>query len=572
MDEIQNCIADAQYGEALRLKSMVRPNEKFPDPGPDFNADEFAAEQRVSLKTALSEPLGAYFFSRYVAENGGAPEESFVFECLAGIRDFRRSADPTAAELVGMALRRLPMKFRRLRSFEILSTHKDDDGTAVNESHASGARGMNRSSSNNNIIESEELIELERQLREEVRPKWEPFTKSKLFDRYMRLKWYAGQQVQLKNFTIFRDLGRGAFGVVSGARFNTTGAMLAIKQMNKKLVKGKKAIKLVQAEKAILEKLGNRPSLFTIWLQYSWSHKDQFYLALPLATGGDLAYHLMYQNYFEVERARFTAAEILLGIGHLHALGIIYRDLKPENVLLEETGHARISDMGLAIFAEGKQIKGRAGTPGYWAPEMLKKEKYGDEVDWWSFGCVLYEFLAGRCPFSKQNSGMERDEATLQWELKFPNYCGQSAVGSNDSRAQPGPLFPEDAKDMLTKLLNRDPEKRLGFGRRGTEDVKNHAFFKNMDWPKLSMHGQDPPWVPKKEAIHAVNQSELDEKNTEYDYRKLKLTDTDDIQNFFYCSTHAHQSDIVNVLRLEADGSLEYLDRTGAPGWCCTAM
>lgn len=576
MDEIQNCIADAQYGEALRLKSMLRPNEKFPDPGPEFNAEEFAAEQRVSLKSALSEPLGSYFFSRYVRENGGSPDEAFVFECLAGIRDFRRSADPTAAELVGLALRRLPIKFRRLRSFEVLATARDDTATDVveTESNASG-KGMQRTLSNNNIVESDELNELEKQLREEVRPKWDPFTKSDLYVRYMKLKWYAGQQVQLKNFTIFRDLGRGAFGVVSGARFNTTGAMLAIKQMNKKLVKGKKAIKLVQAEKLILEKLGNRPSLFTIWLQYSWADKDQFYLALPLATGGDLAYHLMYQSYFEIERARFTGAEIVLGLGHLHALGIIYRDLKPENILLEETGHARISDMGLAIFAEGKQIKGRAGTPGYWAPEMLKKEKYGDEVDWWSFGCVLYEFLAGRCPFSKQNSGMERDEATLNWEIKFPQFLGQCAVtGGNDSRnnISPGPPFPEDARDLLEKLLCREPEKRLGYGRRGTEDVKNHPFFRSIDWPKLSVHGIDPPWIPKKEAIHAVNQSELDEKNTEYDYRKLKLSDADDIPNFFYCSTHAHQSDIVNVLELEANGKLEYLDRNGAPVWCCSTM
>lgn len=78
-------------------------------------------------------------------------------------------------------------------------------------------------------------------------------------------------------------------------RFNTTGAMLAIKQMAKRLVKGKKALKLVTAEKAILEKLGNKPSLFTVWLQYSWADKDNFYLALPLATGGDLNYHLSYQ-------------------------------------------------------------------------------------------------------------------------------------------------------------------------------------------------------------------------------------------------------------------------------------
>ena len=487
----------------------------------------------MSIKTALGEPLGSYFFSRFVAENGGTQEDAFVFECLVGIREFRRAADPTAVQLVERALKRLPIKYRRLRSFEILQTKgSQEDGMPPN------------------IVESEELIELEKQMRESLRPNWEPFQASPLFERYMRLKWYAMQTVSLKNFTIFRDLGRGAYGVVAGARFNTTGAMLAIKNLNKKLVKGKKAIKLVQAEKSILEKLGNKPSLFTIWLQYSWSDRDQFYLALPLATGGDLAYHLSSDGYFAVERARFTAAEIVLGIGHLHSLGIIYRDLKPENILLEETGHARISDMGLAIHSDFKQIKGRAGTPGYWAPEMLKKEKYGDEADWWSFGCVLYEFLAGRCPFSKQNTGMERDDATLNWELQFPTHCGGAIpgveMGASSARLVPGAPFPKDAEEILRKLLTRDPEQRLGYSRKGTDNIKNDPYFASIDWAKLSVHGVDPPFVPQREAIHAVHQSEIDEKNNEYEHRKQKLSETDDM-----CVTSSSSSSSSSCVAVE---------------------
>ena len=202
---------------------------------------------------------------------------------------------------------------------------------------------------------------------------------------------------------------------------------------------------------------------------------------------------------------------------------------------------------------------------------MLKREKYGEEADWWSFGCVLYEFLAGRCPYSKQNTGMERDDATLTWELQFPSHCNMPAIQSDPPRQPPqgAPPFPEDGKDLIRKLLTRDVERRLGYGRRGTEDVKAHPFFASIDWVKLSKHQLDPPWTPRPLAINAVNQSELDEKNNEYDFRKLKLTDADDIPNFFYVSTFAHQSDIVNVLELEAAGKLEYQDRNGAPIWCC---
>ena len=205
---------------------------------------------------------------------------------------------------------------------------------------------------------------------------------------------------------------------------------------------------------------------------------------------------------------------------------------------------------------------------------MLRREKYGEEADWWSFGCVLYEFLAGRCPFSKQNTGMERDEATLNWELQFPPYCNMPAVQSDPPRKPPenSPPFPEDAKDLIRKLLSRQTENRLGWGKRGTDDVKAHPFFASIDFLKLSKHQLTPPWRPRPLAINAVNQSELDEKNNEYDYRKLKLTDADDIPNFVYVATFAHQSDIVNVLELEAAGKLEYQDRGGAPIWCCSVQ
>jgi serine/threonine protein kinase len=312
-------------------------------------------------------------------------------------------------------------------------------------------------------------------LSKEMSPGWSKFMLTDQYTQYCNLKWFEATRIGIKSFMVFRDLGRGAFGVVSGARCSATGTLVAIKCMNRRLVKGKKALKLVEAERDILAKLGERPSQFTVWLKYSFTDKTMFYLCLPLCTGGDLGFHLRQDRYFSLARARFYAAEILLGLQHLHGLGVLYRDLKPENILLDNDGHARISDMGLAIYTGGKSMKGRAGTPGYWAPEMIQKQRYGDAVDWWSFGCVLYEFLTGRCPFSKQNTKMERDEATIKWTLTFPKYVG------NDDRDVPWPV---EATDIITKLLNRDPSKRLG-ARRHHVNIREHSFFGEwsaIDW------------------------------------------------------------------------------------------
>ena len=117
--------------------------------------------------------------------------------------------------------------------------------------------------------------------------------------------------------------------------------------------------------------LGDNPSHFVIWLKYSFQDEDFFYVAIPLCTGGDLGFHLKDTQGLNVSRSRFIFAEILEGIDHLHRLGIIYRDLKPENVLMDFEGHVRISDLGLAVQTNGDLIKGRAGTPGYWAPEVV---------------------------------------------------------------------------------------------------------------------------------------------------------------------------------------------------------
>ncbi len=167
-----------------------------------------------------------------------------------------------------------------------------------------------------------------------------------------------------------------------------TGKMFAMKKMDRKLVKGKKAKSIVESEKKVLELLGDQPSPFCVSLRYSFSDQSDLFFIMPLLTGGDLNFHLQTSGAFDETRARFYAAQIALGLGHMHALRIVYRDLKPENILLSNEGNVAISDLGLAkIMRPGRKLKGMAGTPGYWAPELIRDEAYGMAAV--GFGCVL---------------------------------------------------------------------------------------------------------------------------------------------------------------------------------------
>ena len=174
---------------------------------------------------------------------------------------------------------------------------------------------------------------------------------------------------------------------------------MAIKTMSKKLIAGKNAANLVTAEREALRLLAVHPNPFCLHLVYSYEHPEAWVIVMPLAIAGDLSYHLKNNGPFGVKRARLYAAEVALGLHHMHKLGILYRDLKPENVLLDMTGRCRISDMGLATIVPGllpghggdgeagAKAKGRAGTPGFWPPAMLRGEEYGVEADWWSECC-----------------------------------------------------------------------------------------------------------------------------------------------------------------------------------------
>jgi serine/threonine protein kinase len=186
----------------------------------------------------------------------------------------------------------------------------------------------------------------------------------------------------------------------------TTGTLYAMKVMNKKRIKAKKSEQLALNERSCLAAVD---SPFVVNLKYSFQTKDDLYLILDLMTGGDLSFHLSQKGRFEPEECLYYAARIMLGLQALHDQNYVYRDLKPENLLIAEDGRVKITDLGLATQVTPR-LHGAAGTRGYWAPEMLRRNEkgkrmnYDHRVDWFSYGCVVAEMICGCNPFRSESA------------------------------------------------------------------------------------------------------------------------------------------------------------------------
>ncbi|XP_074708496.1 steroidogenic acute regulatory protein, mitochondrial isoform X6 [Strix uralensis] len=233
---------------------------------------------------------------------------------------------------------------------------------------------------------------------------------SMYFDRFLQWKYLERQSVTKDTFRQYRILGKGGFGEVCACQVRATGKMYACKKLEKKRIKKRKGEAMALNEKQILEKVNSR---FVVSLAYAYETKDALCLVLTIMNGGDLKFHIynMGNPGFEDERVVFYAAEICCGLQHLHQEGIVYRDLKPENILLDDDGHIRISDLGLAIkIPEGETIRGRVGTVGYMAPEVISNERYAFSPDWWGLGCLVYEMIEGQSPFRARKERVKREE------------------------------------------------------------------------------------------------------------------------------------------------------------------
>jgi serine/threonine protein kinase len=296
------------------------------------------------------------------------------------------------------------------------------------------------------------------------------------------------------DFDYLRTLGRGSYGLVQLVRHKKDGQLYAMKSMNKQSLAAEDQIDQILAERAVLLRAVHP---FLVGAHFTFQTDTQVFLVLDYVPGGELFRRLTEEGMFPAGRARLYAAEILLGLGHLHANGLIYRDLKPENILIDADGHVRITDFGLVkpgLIDSRASTATFCGTPQYMAPEIIRHGRYTKAVDWWAFGILLYEMLIGLPTFWDDN----RDalfRKVMHDRVRFPVM-----------------LSPE-AEDLILRLLDRDPWARLGAGEEDCNEIKRHPFFRGVFWPAILEKAVVVEWTPV--IRHPTDVSNFDEEFTQ---------------------------------------------------------
>ncbi|XP_046384338.1 serine/threonine-protein kinase Sgk1-like [Ischnura elegans] len=306
-------------------------------------------------------------------------------------------------------------------------------------------------------------------------------------------------QVKPSDFEFLRVIGKGSFGKVLLARYCADKKYYAVKVLQKRLILKRNETQHIMSERNVL--LSNLKHPFLVGLHISFQTQTKLYFVLDLVNGGELFFHLQRERVFSEPRSKFYASEIASALGYLHSRGVIYRDLKPENLLLDAEGHVILTDFGLC--KEGLShccdtTSTFCGTPEYLAPEIIQKQPYDLSVDWWSLGAVVYEMLHGLPPFYSRSTS-EMYENILNRPLK---------VKSSISEA---------ARDFLTQLLQKDPSLRLGSGIGDWDDVRCHRFFASIDWEALLEKRIKPPFCPNVTGA-------LDMKNIDPEFTKEPVT------------------------------------------------
>ncbi|KAK4515758.1 60S ribosomal protein L35, L29 [Mucor velutinosus] len=281
-------------------------------------------------------------------------------------------------------------------------------------------------------------------------------------------------KLKLDDFNISRTLGTGSFGRVHLIQSKVNARFYAMKVLKKTEVIRLKQVEHTNNEKHILESVAH-PFLVNMWGTFQDS--NNLYMVMDYVPGGELFSVLRRSQRFPDHVAKFYAAEVILAIEYLHSKDMIYRDLKPENLLLDAQGHIKITDFGFAKYVPDITWT-LCGTPDYLAPEIIQSKGYSKAVDWWSLGVLIYEMLAGYPPFFDDDH-LKLYEKILACKIKWPTY------------------FDVNGKDLLKRLLTPDLTKRFGNLKAGSEDIKRHGWFTGVDFNRILARQIRAPYVPQ---------------------------------------------------------------------------
>mmetsp|Transcript_88843 Transcript_88843/g.265050 ORF Transcript_88843/g.265050 Transcript_88843/m.265050 type:complete len:361 (-) Transcript_88843:90-1172(-) len=321
----------------------------------------------------------------------------------------------------------------------------------------------------------------------------------------------SGRKFKFGDFDLRATVGTGTFGRVRVVKIKGSAdrTPLALKIMKKSEVIRLKQVEHVKAEVAILARIEHP---FVVNLLTRFQDDKRLFLVLEFVNGGELFSYLRKQGRLPDADARFYAGEIVLAFGYLHSMNIIYRDLKPENLLIDCEGHMKITDFGFA-----KEVEDRTwtlcGTPEYLAPEIIQSKGHGRAVDWWALGILIFEMLAGYPPFYDENPfGIY--QKVLAGRIDFPRH------------------FDVKAKDLIKRLLTHDRAKRFGCLKNGAEDIQKHKWYKGMDWEALLARSIPSPFIPQVRAPDDTSLFDRYPESTEGSAPAISAKDQDHFADF----------------------------------------
>ena len=391
------------------------------------------------------------------------------------------------------------------------------------------------------------------------------FQRSPEYKHFLAIKLAEREPVSSLTFFTHRIVGLGGFGEVYAMKRVESGKVYAVKVLNKSVVKRKHAEDLCINERTALQVCR---SPFVVNLLYAFQTKADLFLVLDMMSGGDLCYHLNKSptGRFPPQQARFHAVEIMLGLRHIHEHGYVYRDLKPDNVLLCDRGHCKISDLGLAI-SKDKPLVFTAGTLGYMAPEMFRRNDFGEydpngkkppydhAVDWWSYGCLVFEILVGKCPFRTMaaktyyerlfgvvcpgGNTLSYRYATCSMEVEYNSSVFQSPEG-------------QLAASLIKGCLKRNRTERFGSTDRLYYKLKHHAWFADfVDVGAIARKEIKPIFVPRKNKTNAERTHEILRELQKRETVKLNAPDQLQWASWSYCAPNAFQEELVELMAHE---------------------